>query len=82
MQPGFPEDINSAWPSSWLKKYNFVELPGEDVNGPWSGEVATLMPKRENGQRRWEKIGCFDRGVNWFGDGSLWFLDAPGVSNL
>lgn len=25
-------------------------------------------------------IGDFPRGKDWFGDGSLWFIDCPGVS--
>ncbi|WWC66674.1 uncharacterized protein I206_100578 [Kwoniella pini CBS 10737] len=79
MQPGFPEDVNSAWPSDWLKNYHFVELPDENDKGVWTGEIAELSPKDQSDhRRRWEKIGCFDRGVDWFGDGSLWFLDAPG----
>ncbi|WRT63722.1 uncharacterized protein IL334_000645 [Kwoniella shivajii] len=79
MHPGFPEDVNSAWPSAWLKKYHFLELPEGDTQGRWSGEIANLAPKSgEAAERKWEKVGCFDRGVDWFGDGSLWFLDAPG----
>ncbi|WVW81950.1 hypothetical protein I302_103953 [Kwoniella bestiolae CBS 10118] len=79
MHPGFPKDVNSAWPTSWLEKYHFVELPDKNVTGPWSGEIASLPPISErSSSRRWDKVGCFDRGVDWFGDGSLWFLDAPG----
>ncbi|WVQ62538.1 uncharacterized protein L199_000680 [Kwoniella botswanensis] len=79
MQPGFPKDVNSAWPASWLEKYHFVELPDKDTTGLWTSEVGSLPPTSTSGiQRKWEKVGCFERGVDWFGDGSLWFLDAPG----
>jgi len=44
----------------------------------WKGEIATVaMPGRG---RKWERVGCFDIGVDWFGDGSFWLIDTPGVS--
>lgn len=75
---GYPEDVNAAWPSSWLKKFDFYELPAptSDTLGIWTGKIAELD---EGSEKKWEKVGCFDHGVDWFGDGSLWFLDAPGV---
>ncbi|WVR09064.1 hypothetical protein IAU60_006125 [Kwoniella sp. DSM 27419] len=77
IQPGYPEDPNAAWPSSWLKKYTFVELPPADKKGSWTGDIAKLM--NESGRdRSYVPVGCFDHGVDFFGDGSLWFLDAPG----
>ena len=44
----------------------------------WTGEISTLPSGRGKG-RRWERVGCFDNGVDWFGDGSLWLIDTPGV---
>lgn len=73
---GHPADPNAAWPQRWLEERHFVELPRVDVEGEWTGEVGTMM--RGKG-RRWEAVACFDKGVNWFGDGSLWFIDGPGV---
>jgi hypothetical protein len=81
--PGYPADPNAAWPKSWLDKYRFVELPGADAEGAWEGEIARLRLGAFHGgqhELRWERVGCFDRGVDWFCDGSLWFLDGPGVS--
>jgi hypothetical protein len=80
--PGYPHDPNSAWPAEWLKKYNFVELPAPSAAGSekWTGEIAEVaLPGKE---RKWEKVGCFDNGVDWFGDGSFWLIDTPGVSPL
>lgn len=36
--------------------------------------VRTLMHRGDN----WDTVGCFE-GVDYFGDGSLWILDTPGV---
>lgn len=36
--------------------------------------VRTLMHRGDI----WETVGCF-KGVDYFGDGSLWILDTPGV---
>ncbi|KAI9003404.1 hypothetical protein DFJ74DRAFT_694746 [Hyaloraphidium curvatum] len=30
------------------------------------------------GGREWKPVGAFDRGIDWYGDGSFWILDAPG----
>ena len=78
--PGYPHDPNSAWPAEWLKKYHFVELPTPSNVGDaqWKGELSTIaLPGRG---RKWEEVGCFDNGVDWFGDGSFWLIDTPGVS--
>lgn len=81
VSPGYPKDQNQEWPSSWLEKYNFVELPdpsaGEDQ--VFTGELAQLMGP---GEHTYQPVGPFKHGVDWFGDGSLWFVDAPGVSLL
>jgi hypothetical protein len=78
--PGYPHDPNSAWPAEWLTKYHFVELPGPSDVGDvkWKGEVATIASARRG--RKWEGVGCFENGVDWFGDGSFWLIDTPGVS--
>jgi len=73
---GAPEDETSSWPSSWLKKHHIVELPSPDAQ--WTGEAGSLSKGSKT--RKWEKVGCFDHAVDWFGDGSLWFVDTPGVS--
>ena len=78
--PGYPHDPNSAWPAEWLKKYHFLELPAPSNVGDaqWKGEVSEVgLPERG---RRWESIGCFENAVDWFGDGSFWLIDTPGVS--
>ncbi|KAK6906026.1 hypothetical protein I203_100007 [Kwoniella mangroviensis CBS 8507] len=74
--PGYPKDPKGQWHSEWFDKYRFVELPSTDHKGEWSGEVTTVIPC--SGQRRWERVGCFDNGLDWFGDGSFWLIDAPG----
>ncbi|ORY29316.1 beta-lactamase-like protein [Naematelia encephala] len=79
ISPGHPQDPNAAWPSTWLKKYHFTELP--DPNSikaaPFESELADLEPKGSK-TRMYQPVGCFDHGVDWFGDGSLWIIDAPG----
>lgn len=81
IEPGFPADQNAAWPTSWLETYTFLELPTADIAGTWDGGIADVWNPVKV-ERRWGKVGCFDRAVDWFGDGSLWFLDAPGVGRL
>lgn len=43
-------------------------------------EVATARTIRELSREsdKWEDVGTF-RGLDYFGDGSLWLLDVPGV---
>ncbi|WVF65549.1 hypothetical protein IAT40_000277 [Kwoniella sp. CBS 6097] len=77
--PGYPIDPNAAWPAAWIDQYDFVELPSSDTRGDWTGVVGSLS-NDVGRKRQWEKIGCFEHAVNWFGDGSLWFIDAPGHS--
>ncbi|WVQ63902.1 uncharacterized protein L199_002058 [Kwoniella botswanensis] len=74
--PGYPKDSKGQWHSEWFDKYRFVELPSTDDKGEWPGEISTVIPS--SGQRKWESIGCFDNGLDWFGDGSFWLIDAPG----
>ncbi|WVQ93214.1 hypothetical protein IAU59_000278 [Kwoniella sp. CBS 9459] len=77
--PGYPIDSNAAWPAAWIDSYDFVELPSADTQGEWSGKIASLMS--DGGiKRQWDRVGCFDHAVDWFGDGSLWFMDGPGHS--
>ncbi|WVW79356.1 hypothetical protein I302_101324 [Kwoniella bestiolae CBS 10118] len=74
--PGYPKDPHGQWSSSWFDEYRFVELPGTTTEGAWEGEIADI--NSENKPRKWEKVGCFDNAVDWFGDGSFWLIDAPG----
>ncbi|KAI9002508.1 hypothetical protein DFJ74DRAFT_695862 [Hyaloraphidium curvatum] len=32
----------------------------------------------KTGGFKWQPVGAFDRAIDWFGDGSLFFCDAPG----
>jgi hypothetical protein len=77
--PGHPKDPNASWPASWLEQYTFIELPSTSSSGPWTGRIASVN-NDERVVRKWAAVGCFDKGVDWYGDGSLWFVDAPGVS--
>ncbi|OCF35573.1 hypothetical protein I316_02627 [Kwoniella heveanensis BCC8398] len=77
--PGYPVDPNAAWPAKWIEKYTFIELPSRDTQGDWTDEIASLG-NPSGGKRRWEKMACFDHAIDWYGDGSLWFIDGPGHS--
>ncbi|KAL7422344.1 hypothetical protein Q5752_002990 [Cryptotrichosporon argae] len=80
---GAPDDPNAAWPAAWLETYRFVELPSASAvsGGAWGADVpAASLGPGENTGRRWEAVGCFERAVDWFGDGSFWVIDAPGHS--
>jgi hypothetical protein len=33
-------------------------------------------------KNKWGRGECLQHGLDWFGDGSLWVLDAPGVQAL
>lgn len=72
---GYPEDEKSIWPSGWLKDRRFAELPQptEKKGDKWTVEG-------REGEKQWEKMACFEEGVDWFGDGSFWLIHAPGVS--
>ncbi|WWC91213.1 uncharacterized protein L201_006155 [Kwoniella dendrophila CBS 6074] len=73
--PGYPKDPNGQWETSWLEKYKFIELPKVETAGAWSGDIAEVSAEKE---KKWERLGCFEHAVDWFGDGSFWLIDAPG----
>lgn len=56
----------------------------EDLNSSvWSKELKDRKwVEIMKGERNWKPIGSFERGIDWFGDGSFWVLDAPGVGFL
>ncbi|WRT69069.1 uncharacterized protein IL334_006052 [Kwoniella shivajii] len=72
---GYPDDPNGHWESAWFKKYRFVDLPKPETEGFWSKDI---RDSSEQIDRTWEPVGCFEHGVDWFGDGSFWLIDAPG----
>lgn len=79
---GEPEQKDSPWPSSWLEKHHIVQLPSPDTTFTGESQQVGRGPEAQAGERKWEQVGCFEYGVDWFGDGSLWFIDTPGVSSL
>lgn len=78
MSPGYPEDQESSWRGKWLKERDFFELPPTSESQRWDGPIADCV-NPESVERKWQDLGCFDHAVNWFGDGSLWLVDTPGV---
>lgn len=81
VSPGYPKDTKQEWPSSWLETYNFLELPDPgSTPRAFEGYLATFMRSDADAPRQYQPVGPFKHGVDWFGDGSLWFVDAPGVS--
>lgn len=71
--PGYPEKADSTWPAEWLKDLNIVDLANLDqLDGQGKGV----------GKRTWEQVACYDKAIDWFGDGSIWIIDAPGVRPL
>jgi hypothetical protein len=71
---GYPEDEESPWPSEWLKELNIVDLSDLGALEEKGGEG-----RADGGARKWERVACFDQALDWFGDGSLWLVAAPGV---
>jgi hypothetical protein len=45
---------------------------------------ATIVKELPVSSDKWQKFGSFDRAWDYWGDGSLWLIDAPGhaVGNL
>lgn len=80
MQPGYPKDESSPWWSKWFEERDFLELPATEKTEDWQGSIA-VFANPEKAARRWKKVACYDHAVDWFGDGSLWFVDTPGVSD-
>lgn len=77
----FPGDVpiiygpgTAAWVQSGAPN---VQLPREYLQQHPILEVGTGA--LGNG-KRWQRIGPFDKGWDFFGDGSLWLIQAPGVS--
>lgn len=55
-------------------------MPSNVGDAQWKGELSTIaLPGRG---RKWEEVGCFENAVDWFGDGSFWLIDTPGVSSF
>jgi metal-dependent hydrolase (beta-lactamase superfamily II) len=70
---GYPETEKSPWPSSWLKDHRIFELPSP-------GEVSDWKVEGKGESKSWGKVACFEEAIDWFGDGSFWLINAPGVS--
>lgn len=79
MQPGYPEDESSPWWSKWFEEHEFLELPSTEIMEKWEGPIAEFATSKK-AARKWQKVACYEHAVDWFGDGSLWFVDTPGVS--
>ena len=62
-QPGFPADPNSHYPTDLLPEGRTLFLPPTDT-GP--------------NARKWSSVGPFPHAYDYFGDGSLYIIDAPG----
>jgi glyoxylase-like metal-dependent hydrolase (beta-lactamase superfamily II) len=81
MRPGYPDDQEATWWSRWFKDRKFLEMPSTNASKGWDGPIADCVNPQEV-ERNWEKLGCHDHAVDWFGDGSLWLVDTPGVRGL
>jgi glyoxylase-like metal-dependent hydrolase (beta-lactamase superfamily II) len=64
ISPGYPTDEASPFDGTILSHAGLTELKESQYQKIGAGTVPTDFP--------------FEKGVNLFGDGSLWILDAPG----
>lgn len=83
--PGYPQDPKSEWKSSWLTDHPVASIPGSAMKSDFELGQATYSSGGEGKKdvfgikgKKWEKIGCWDHAINWFGDGSFWLIDSPG----
>ena len=78
ISPGYPADQASPWRGKWLEARDFFELPPTCETRSWDGAIAVCVSPVVV-ERKWQHLACFDHAVDWFGDGSLWIVDTPGV---
>jgi hypothetical protein len=64
IKPGYPTNPESLYFSEFA-----------DKNHPWSKNVDELPELKDS---KWKTFGTFERGFDYFGDGSFWLIDAPG----
>lgn len=63
--------------------------PGQELGAHLAEEMdvplSTIEERRVRAlsftEDKWETIGSF-QGIDWFGDGSFWILDTPGVRGI
>ena len=72
---GYPEKQDSPWPSEWLRDLDIVDLT--DLSALQEGSVGVGAGARE--ARQWGKVACFEKALDWYGDGSFWLISAHGV---
>ncbi|KAK8201964.1 hypothetical protein M8818_005489 [Zalaria obscura] len=64
--------------------FNADELPADrtfelpPIPGAAEEVVARAVPRERQTEHRWQKLGPFENVVDFFGDGSLFVVDAPG----
>lgn len=78
---GYPEKQDSPWPSEWLRDLDIVDLTdlrALDQEGSSGAEVRDGLGKT----RQWGKVACFDKALDWYGDGSFWLISAHGVCQI
>lgn len=81
MQPGYPEDESSTWWSKWFVERDFLELPPTEKTEDWDGSIEEFANPK-SAARKWRKVACYDHAVDWFGDGSFWIVETPGVREV
>jgi glyoxylase-like metal-dependent hydrolase (beta-lactamase superfamily II) len=73
-----------VFPSSTKMYVGLMEPIGKgypiDSNGQINSDEITGHKWEQicKGSRDWKPVGAFERALDWFGDGSLYLLDAPG----
>ena len=73
---------NGAGPLYPAELFNTDELPFERTwelpPVPSSGLEKRAAPKDRQIKQQWTKLGDFPAALDYFGDGSVWIIDAPG----
>lgn len=79
MRPGYPKNEQSEWWSKWFEEREFLELPSTDIKDIWNSATGSKLNSK-NTDMKWQTLACYDNALDWFGDGSFWIVDTPGVS--
>ncbi|KAH7056919.1 beta-lactamase-like protein [Macrophomina phaseolina] len=77
--PLYPAAIFNADELPRDRTYELPPVPGgpADERAP-CGRLVEPAPEERRTAHRWVRLGAFDAAVDFFGDGSVWVLDAPG----
>ncbi|PGG97668.1 hypothetical protein AJ79_09127 [Helicocarpus griseus UAMH5409] len=73
----YPSDPESIFDSNLLPKEQTIELPSPAPSSSPSSSRQIQPPSSENMQK-WQPLGPFPAAMDYFGDGSVFIIDAPG----